>query len=1110
MYSVSDAYKTKLHSSVHTTTLSGTIGSTSFTDADVLDLTITNQCSDTNEVSLGSVYTGELKMTLRFNFPISRTSWKNSTVTLSEGLKINSSITELVPLGVFIISECTFSLTGIDITAYDAMIKFDKAYSGIINGTPYSILSKACNKCGVVLKNTEYDFLYMTNGIADLTMYANNDIETYRDLISWVAATVCGFATISRDGKLEIRHYKNSYIDELTDAMRFNTCSFAGYDIHYTGLSVVSEADQSTIYYHVTPDDGSVYNMGSNPFLQGAGELAQNIINSFSSLELTPFKATILNGAPYDLGDTIKFSGGIASNALGSIMKYTYVYNGGYTMEGYGKDPALASARSKTDKNLAGLYSTVAQEVNQMTAFSNPLDISLLEGALVPILTYNFEATEENNLTFADFAVVMTTVAKESVSSDVYTLSDIVAHVHIFVDGTEITHYNPQFIVDEGKDTVVFPGTLSGLTVGAHELEVRLEVDGGTASIDSADAVCNLWGYGITFEVYVKAFEATAHRSTYYLTEMFSYDDNDINLIYNNGVLKDVTQGCDYEPTIGSRFTEVGEQTINVGYTDPETGENYSTSYDVYVSDELFDIHIQDYEGWAYGCALPYEVDYSSDTDFSVRYPTCIYTENINGTIMAVCMYEKIQRRGTHIYYDTDIVLREFSESPNTYDGYSWKDAGTLFAVISDFIYDGCFKCVKLHDKGYVYTDNYYMEGIKYKKTSSGKEQDSELEYRNLTEGYIINDREFYRSEKVYIQSLNFVGDTAGNNLVRTGYIYDVRFDFGVPEADEVITGLINRQDVRHDLMMTVGDYLIIPRVKMTYTGKQTDGGSTITNDTMDSFGFIYALIHDERPVEYESVKYADFTYVPDFYDTAYKVTEIYNRVLSENALSNANNASPFNYAPRNVYDYGKSEAKRTYQITNGELKIYSLTFSPTDYFTETLEGTFNTSITNLTAQGKLNGKDIYYFIDTTAKVLGLYTPGASPTYTELTWSAESDDLYKHTVSNIEKIVYIPNQKHYFYMFTAVESNVYKQYIAYSRDLETWTTHEGDFFNSNPIPEGSNFHINYTAGGVYTDGKDDILIPSGWWDRTGYELDNNTPCRCTFARLFGNVDNLGE
>ena len=158
MYSVSDAYKTKLHSSVHTTTLSGTIGSTSFTDADVLDLTITNQCSDTNEVSLGSVYTGELKMTLRYNFPISRTSWKNSTVTLSEGLKINSSITELVPLGVFIISECTFSLTGIDITAYDAMIKFDKAYSGIINGTPYSILSKACNKCGVVLKNTEYDF----------------------------------------------------------------------------------------------------------------------------------------------------------------------------------------------------------------------------------------------------------------------------------------------------------------------------------------------------------------------------------------------------------------------------------------------------------------------------------------------------------------------------------------------------------------------------------------------------------------------------------------------------------------------------------------------------------------------------------------------------------------------------------------------------------------------------------------------------------------------------------------------------------------------------------------------------------------------------------------
>ena len=407
MYNVSNDYIAKLHSPVHTTHLSGTIGSTSFTEADVLDLTITNQSADTNEVSLGAVYTAELRMTLRNNFPISRTQWLNSVITVSEGLKINSSITEYVPLGVFTISECTITLDGIEVTAYDSMIKFDKGYSvDSTEGTPYMWLKKACNKCNVALENTEVQIEAMTNGTAVLSMYANNDIETYRDLISWISATLGGFATINRTGKLEIRHYGIYPVDELTDRMRFNTCNFAGYDIHYTGLSVLSEADQSTIYYHVTPDNGSVYNMGANPFLQGQDTLAQNIIDAFSQIELTPFKASMLNGALYDLGDCISFTGGIAGGVYCGVMKYSYTYNAGYTIEGYGKDPALASARSKTDKNLSGLYSSVAKEVNQLTVIGNESAVSLAESVEESIITYNFEVLDGNNLTFMDTSIV--------------------------------------------------------------------------------------------------------------------------------------------------------------------------------------------------------------------------------------------------------------------------------------------------------------------------------------------------------------------------------------------------------------------------------------------------------------------------------------------------------------------------------------------------------------------------------------------------------------------------------------------------------------------------------------------------------------------------------
>ena len=55
MYGVSDTYKTAMHQAVQKFRLTGTVGTTDFTDENILagSFSITNQCCGNNEVQIG-------------------------------------------------------------------------------------------------------------------------------------------------------------------------------------------------------------------------------------------------------------------------------------------------------------------------------------------------------------------------------------------------------------------------------------------------------------------------------------------------------------------------------------------------------------------------------------------------------------------------------------------------------------------------------------------------------------------------------------------------------------------------------------------------------------------------------------------------------------------------------------------------------------------------------------------------------------------------------------------------------------------------------------------------------------------------------------------------
>ena len=363
MYNVSNDYLSKINSGIIKSKITFTVSgsNTVYGDDNILkgSFSITNQSTDTKDVALGAVYIGQLTATLR-GVSVPRNSWRNVVITPSFNLEIANNTWESVSLGVFIVSEATHSKSGITIKAYDNMSKFDKAMSmNQSSGYLYDFLALACQACNVTLAQSEQELKALPNGGTVFQFFSKSDVGTWRDLVSWIAQTCGGFATINRAGQLDIRTYGTNAVKECEPQDRITGGEFSDYTTHYTGISYVDIEKQKTIYAGATVDDGITMNLGSNPFLQvrtQAQTAVQTLLGVIADIEYTPFKMSILNNPIYDLGDVVEFAGGIAgTRCTCCIMKYEFVHHAKYSMMGYGANPEEASAKSKTDKNISGI-----------------------------------------------------------------------------------------------------------------------------------------------------------------------------------------------------------------------------------------------------------------------------------------------------------------------------------------------------------------------------------------------------------------------------------------------------------------------------------------------------------------------------------------------------------------------------------------------------------------------------------------------------------------------------------------------------------------------------------------------------------------------------------
>ena len=527
---------------------------------------ITAQCCGSAEIELGTVYAAEMGITLFSQ--IDRYTLEGAEVRLSYHLRLADGSFEEVPMGIFEVSEANRTAHCLELKAYDYMLRFEKSFNGFETvGNAWAFLDLCCKACNVGLAHTQAEIEAMPNGTELLSIYPENDIETYRDVLYFVGQVLGGFFCINREGKLELRKYGTQPVMEVKSRHRF-TSSFSDFITRYTAVSSTNLRTQTAEYYALEPDDGLTMNLAVNPLLQFGLEetretLCRNILADISVVSYVPFDSSTIGNPALDLGDVLTFTGGQADGSqIACITSSNCKIGGKHTLKCVGKNPRLAQAKSKNDKNISGLLNQIEAGKIGIHTFTNASAYTVAE-TNVRIISIEFAAKEETHVQF--FGQVLVDVSAGQVSrsasakgsivvpfptgggGDIGTGTDAgdgsggqgadtesvmvdvelpvtwtedgkaVAYVTYEFNDSEILIHYPVETWGSGKHILSLYYPIDGLVPNiTNTFNVHLRMEGGTATIDTGGCIASISGQGmaagaawdgtITVEEYVQPF----------------------------------------------------------------------------------------------------------------------------------------------------------------------------------------------------------------------------------------------------------------------------------------------------------------------------------------------------------------------------------------------------------------------------------------------------------------------------------------------------------------------------------------------------------------------------------------------------------------------------
>lgn len=495
MYNVSEKYLAASTNTVREVSLRGQItykdGTTvSIVEDDLVSgsFSISDKAVSSDKFNIGEVYVGSCAFTLNKK---SR-DWGNlakAEVEFIFSILVDRDTDEWedVPLGKFDIpfSGITKMVNTIGIIANSKMARFDKKLSksaATYGGGSYELLQYCCTKCKMTLANTEDEIKSLVNGKLVLSTTPDMGLNSYRDLIMWIAALNGCFATIDRDGKLVLREFNTPVTNYRLNKDTIEKSTY--YEGRMNIENVTMSVGDYTYENNPEADLDNTLNLQTNPLLTNISDtLAENCVlnlgSYISELDYFPFNIDY-NGDPcLDLGDMIKFTG---DDSVHCVTGYTWKYRSSSNLQGVpysNEDSTLQSSKSSGGGGSA-------QGGNSFLRFLGTDE-------------FNIRDNDKEHLLFKAYVSLladMPCAAAVTVVGSLITLGDIV--FNIYYDG-ELTLTLPKYHLDHlGYQTFSFTlGFDATEKFEVHNILIKVKSLGGEFNIAPYDSQLVLMSSGI-------------------------------------------------------------------------------------------------------------------------------------------------------------------------------------------------------------------------------------------------------------------------------------------------------------------------------------------------------------------------------------------------------------------------------------------------------------------------------------------------------------------------------------------------------------------------------------------------------------------------------------
>ena len=490
MYKVSESYKKAIEKLSRETMINGLLTLPDGTEINIQDkdimagtLNIDNACVNSSDFELGAVYVGQLKASI--NTEINRYKMYGATITLSYFIKLEDGTYEEIPLGTYTVDDAVRSGRYISLTSYDNMINFDKDFVITTNGTAYDLLKFACDYCGVEMAQTPEEILAMspiyTDGTAVIFRIKDeNSFSTFRDLISEVAMSLGGFATIDRAGKLVIKRFSNEKIT-INEKHRKKT-SISDYIIKYSAVQTTindKTYKTGTENYKTLKVESDLWDTGTDEVKQF---IVDNIYNAIKDIEYTPTDIEYDGDPALDLGDKLEYIGGSVEEPTTTfIMTSNWTYKNTHKITAAGSNPLLATARTKSEKQIDKTQGAVKQNELKISTFQSAtlFDIGEYDQLIVQM---GINATS-GAMVFQGQCII--DVTEPGTFEIVYELNGD----QMLFKPRQVAPYKGYYLIN-----LYYPlTTLSGDYTNNWNVYLK-SIDGGKGTIDNGSIVANLIG----------------------------------------------------------------------------------------------------------------------------------------------------------------------------------------------------------------------------------------------------------------------------------------------------------------------------------------------------------------------------------------------------------------------------------------------------------------------------------------------------------------------------------------------------------------------------------------------------------------------------------------